>query len=203
LTGDMPPPSNAAALAGCIASVARAQDRAAFATLFAHFAARLKTFLLRSGMPEERAVELAQETMLLVWRKAALFDPSRAAASTWIFAIARNLRTDALRREKRSRTTAASGNEEVPATMDAIAATLQDNAGTAEESTVVSQRDARLRAALRALPAAQAQALELSYFGDRSHTETGRDLGVPLGTVKGRVRLALARLRAALDDDAP
>ena len=90
----------AATLAGHLVAVGRRRDRVAFAALFAHFAPRVKTYLLRLGMTEARAEELAQDTMLMVWRKAALFDPGRAAASTWVFAVARNLHTDALRHER-------------------------------------------------------------------------------------------------------
>lgn len=202
MTGDASPP-DAAALSGFVLAVGRNRDRAAFAALFVHFAPRLKTYLLRSGLPDGRAEDLAQETMLLVWRKAAMFDPGRASASTWIFTIARNLRADALRRDARPRAATAGGIGTIGDALDAIAATVPDTAGTAEERMAVAERDARLRSAVRALPADQARALEMSYFGDRSQTEIGRDLGVPLGTVKGRLRLALARLRAALREDAP
>ena len=87
--------------AGLIEAVAKSQDRAAFSTLFGHFAPRVKTFMRRSGASEASADELAQETLLAVWRKAALFDPTSAGASSWIFTIARNLRIDALRRLQR------------------------------------------------------------------------------------------------------
>ena len=83
-----------------IVAVATHRDRAAFSTLFEYFAPRLKTYMQRSGATEAGAEELAQEAMLTVWRKAALFDPEGAGASAWIFAIARNLRIDAFRRER-------------------------------------------------------------------------------------------------------
>jgi RNA polymerase sigma-70 factor (ECF subfamily) len=75
-------------------------DRTAFATLFKHFAPRVKAYLMRSGSPAELAEEWAQETLINVWRKAGSFDPTRAQASTWIFTIARNLRVDHLRRRR-------------------------------------------------------------------------------------------------------
>ena len=83
------------------------------------------------------------------------------------------------------------------------AAAVPDAAPGAEETLAAARREARLRDALRAQPEEQARVLELSYFGGRSHAEIGRRLGVPLGTVKGRLRLALARLRAALGGDEP
>lgn len=193
----------ASGFGACIVAVARTQDRAAFAVLFAHFAPRVKGYLLRSGIPEARAEELAQDALLQVWRKAALFDPGRAAASTWIFTIARNLRVDGLRRERRPPPGAAGGIEEGAVTGEAEAADVPDDARSAEDLLDAAQRQDRLWAALRTLPEPQARALELAYFGERSQSEVGRDLGVPLGTVKGRLRMALARLRAALDEDAP
>ena len=202
--GGGPSPPAAAALAGHLVAVGRARDRAAFAALFVHFAPRVKTYLLRLGTTEARAEELAQETMLMVWRRAALFDPGRAAASTWVFAVARNLRADALRRERPQTAPAGeAGGEPPPGAATGAAVAVPDPAPGAEETLASAQRQTRLRDALRALPEEQARVLELSYFGGRSHAEIGRELGVPLGTVKGRLRLALARLRAALEGEEP
>ena len=190
-------PPAGAALAGCIPSVARGGGHAAFAVLFSHFAPRLKTYFLRSGLADAAAEELAQETMVLVWRKAGLFDPGKAAASTWIFAIGRNLRADALRR----------GQHAAPPDGTADGAPhspeRRDTAPTAEDLAASAQREDQLRQSLRGLPREPVEVLRLSYFGHRSHTEIGRALGVPLGTVKGRLRQALARLRAALDGERP
>ena len=192
----------AATLAGHLVAVGRRRDRVAFAALFAHFAPRVKTYLLRLRMTEATAEELAQETMLMVWRKAALFDPGRAAASTWVFAVARNLHTDALRHEGSWAARVGEAGDELPPGA-AAAAAVADAAPGAEETLAAAWRAARLRDALRALPEEQARVLELAYFGDRSHAEIGRELGVPLGTVKGRLRLALGRLRAALGGEEP
>src|SRR5215813_2520904 len=81
--------------------VAAMRDRAAFAVLFSHFAPRVKAYLLRLGAPPALAEDLAQEALLNVWRKAHLFDPAKASAATWLFTIARNLRIDVIRRERR------------------------------------------------------------------------------------------------------
>ncbi len=191
-------PPAGAALSGCVLAVARRSDHAAFAVLFSHFAPRLKTYFLRSGMADAAAEELAQETMILVWRKAGLFDPGKAAASTWIFAIGRNLRADALRRGWHAAAPADGTADGAP-----HAPERRDTAPSAEDLAASAQRGDQLRQALRGLPREQAEVLRLSYFGHRSHTEIGRALGVPLGTVKGRLRQALARLRAALDGERP
>jgi len=173
--------------AALIIVIARSADRSAFARLFGHFAPRVKSYMLRLGAAPEAAEELAQEAMLSVWRKAALFDPARAGASTWIFAIARNLRIDAIRRERRPKI------EDDP--------TDAPEAEAAADAVVeAGQRDARLREAVAVLPADQAEVVKLSFFQDKAHSEIARDLDLPLGTVKSRLRLALNRLRGLVGD---
>jgi RNA polymerase sigma-70 factor (ECF subfamily) len=171
-----------------IAAVAAARDRAAFAALFAHFAPRVKTFMLRAGANAAQAEELAQETLLTVWRKADRFDPARATAAAWIFTVARNLRIDRLRREWRD----TAGDGEIPEIADETEAPDIRLSG--------DQRDARVRAAMTRLSAEQARVIELSFFQDMPHAEIARALGLPLGTVKSRIRLAMTRLRDLLED---
>lgn len=179
-----------AALASYVAALGRDRDRTAFAALFGHFAPRLKTYFLRySTVDDATAEELTQETMLLVWRKAALFDPERAAASTWVFSIARNLRVDAWRRE-RSRT----------AVTDGAGPLIADPAPEPDGIIAAARREAVLHRAIQGLPREQAQLVLLSYFKQRSHAEIASSVGLPLGTVKSRLRAALARLRAAVDE---
>ena len=173
--------------ANLILAVAQRGDRNAYALLFEHFAPRVKSYMLRLGAPHEAAEELSQEAMLTVWRKAGLFDPSRAGASTWIFAIARNLRIDAIRRQRRPKIEDDPTDEppaEPPA--DAVVA--------------AAERDARLRTAMATLPRDQAEVVRQSFFQDKAHSEIAKDLNLPLGTVKSRLRLALARLRGLVGD---
>src|SRR5688572_10271342 len=94
-------PAGDSRLERLVLAVAKLRDRAAFAELFQHFAPRLKAFMVKGGADGDTAEELAQEAMIQVWRRADSFDPSRAAASTWIYTIARNKRIDRLRRERR------------------------------------------------------------------------------------------------------
>jgi RNA polymerase sigma-70 factor (ECF subfamily) len=96
-------PADPARLARLVVAVGENQDRTAFAELFGHFAPRIKAYLLKQGAEAGQAEELAQEAMIMVWRRAESFDPAKSAASTWIFTIARNKRIDALRRERRPR----------------------------------------------------------------------------------------------------
>lgn len=168
-----------------ISDVATSRDRASFAALFAYFAPRVKSYLMRLGTPPVLAEELAQETMLSVWRKAELFDADRASASTWIFTIARNLRIDAARRFRDPNAFAAEIEPDAPEEPFAIVARHQSQ-------TVV-------RDALKQLPAEQRQVLTLSFFEDRPHSEIAAALGIPLGTVKSRVRLAISKLRELVE----
>jgi RNA polymerase sigma-70 factor (ECF subfamily) len=177
--------------AGLIGAVAQAQDRAAFARLFQHFAPRVKGFMRKSGMSDQAAEELAQETLLMVWRKAATFDPASTGPSAWIFTIARNLRIDALRRAHRS----VSG-----VTNDIAAEFVLDDAPAADAVLAAQQDQARMRAAMAALSGDQMQVVELSFYQEKAHAEIATTLGIPLGTVKSRLRLAMDRLRKALDD---
>ena len=174
-------------LAALMAAVAGHQDRDAFATLFDHFAPRLKAYYMRSGASSTASEELIQEVMLTVWRRAMLFDRAKASVSTWIFTIARNKRIDALRRERRPEV-----DPNDPALVPAPEA-------SADQSVAARQSAARVRTAIRGLPQDQLRVLELHYFEEKSHGDIARELEVPLGTVKSRLRLAIARLRTILE----
>jgi RNA polymerase sigma-70 factor (ECF subfamily) len=176
-----------------LADVAVRQDRAAFARLFAHFTPRVKRYLMQCGSPEVQAEELAQEAMAAVWRKATLFDPGRAAASTWIFAIARNLRIDALRRRQGPEGRAA--DDEGAFDFDQ----LESDQPSPEACLETQRLNQRLHGALAQLPPEQLQVLRLSYYEDEPHARIAAELGIPLGTAKSRVRLAVAQLRRLLE----
>ncbi|WP_077035420.1 sigma-70 family RNA polymerase sigma factor [Pelomonas sp. KK5] len=171
-----------------LCAIAEQQDRAAFARLFGHFAPRVKRYLMQAGSPEAQAEELAQEALAAVWRKAALFDPAQAAASTWIFSIARHLRVDALRRR-------AGLQADEDFDFDALAG----DGPAADDQLHAEQLATRLRGALAQLPREQQQVLHLSYFDDEPHPRIATLLGIPLGTVKSRMRLAVAQLRRLMD----
>ncbi|MDE3177291.1 MAG: sigma-70 family RNA polymerase sigma factor [Pseudomonadota bacterium] len=167
--------------------VARERDRSSYARLFQYFAPRLIGFLARSGVSAADAEEIAQDTLATVWRKAALYDPAQAAVSTWIFTIARNLRIDLARRAARRRGDDALGAPEI--------ATVE----SAESATLTEERDAKVRAAMTRLSREQATVLRLSFFSEKPHAQIARELGIPLGTVKSRVRLAMAKIRPLLE----
>jgi RNA polymerase sigma-70 factor (ECF subfamily) len=170
----------------CIAAIAKGRDKQAFAALFSHFAPRVKSYLLRCRLDAALAEELAQETLLTVWRKAATFDPQRAAVSTWIFTIARNLRFDAVKGAPHP-----DAIEEYPLleSLDPLPA----------DALLTSEREEKTRRALTDLPEDQAEVVRLSFFEDKPHSEIAAQLGIPLGTVKSRLRLAFARLKTSLE----
>jgi RNA polymerase sigma-70 factor (ECF subfamily) len=145
----------------------------------------------RSGASEAGADELAQETMLMVWRKAALFDPASAGASAWIFTIARNLRIDAHRRASRGGMTGV---------IDIDLEFQVDERPQPDSQIVASQSEQRIRSALAQLPPEQMRVVELSFYEDKAHAEIAHMLGIPLGTVKSRLRLAMNRLRNLLSE---
>ncbi len=176
--------------AGALCAIAERQDREAFGRLFGHFAPRLKRFLMQGGSPDAQAEELAQEALAAVWRKAATFDPARAGASTWIFTIARNLRVDLLRRGH--------GMEQADDAFDFEQ--VEADEPPCEDQVHAARQGERLRGALALLSPEQQQVLRLSYYEDESHSRIAAVLGLPLGTVKSRVRMAVLQLRKLMDD---
>lgn len=164
-----------------VARVREQKDREAFASLFRHFAPRVKAFLMKSGANEGLAEECTQEVMATLWTKAHMFDPSRASVSTWVFTIARNRKIDALRRMKRPEP------EDLPWGPEAE----PDQA----DVMTLRQESEKLAEAIASLPEKQRDLIQKAYFGDLSHAQIAEETGLPLGTIKSRIRLALERLR--------
>jgi len=167
-----------------VSAVRDRQDKAAFAELFRHFAPRVKAFVMKSGAGPELAEEVTQEVMATLWRKAHLFDPTKASVATWVFTIARNRKIDIIRKQRRPEPEDLTwGPEAEPDQADVLA--------HAEETE-------KLGRALAALPEKQRVLIERAYFGELSHSEIAAETGLPLGTIKSRIRLALDRLRHAM-----
>ncbi len=169
-------------------AIADERDKSAFAELFRYFAPRLKAYAMRGGLDATRAEELAQETMLAVWQKAASFDPARAAAPTWIFTIGRNKRIDMARREKHP----------TPETLDDATVTVADPAPLATEKIERAQSRSRILQGVEQLPDLQAQAIRMAFMEDKPHSRIAEELSLPLGTVKSRIRLGLESLRGLM-----
>ncbi|MGV1870953.1 MULTISPECIES: sigma-70 family RNA polymerase sigma factor [Agrobacterium] len=170
-----------------IRAVASERSVEAFETLFRYYGPRVRTYMLRQVRDAQAAEELMQETMITVWNKAALFDPARGNVSAWIFRIARNLRIDAHRKNKR------------PEFDFNDPAFVKDDAPAADTQLEEVQDAQRLHRALAQLPQEQLDLLKRSFFDEVSHSAIAEQLGLPVGTVKSRIRLAFAKLRTALE----
>ena len=167
--------------------VAVFKDKTAFTELFEFFAPRLKSYMIRLGEQADKAEELAQDTMINVWRKAEQYDRHQATPSTWIFRIARNRRIDVARK-----------NGKPP--LDAKDPSLHPEPLPAPDTLAdLSRMETDVRAAMKALPNEQAELLQAAYYEGLSQSEIADRLGIPLGTVKSRIRLAFGKLRTTLD----
>lgn len=178
--------SNPAEFAAWVADVAHRRDRGAFTRLFDHFAPRLNSYLMRLGTDAALAEEIVQDVMSTLWRKAALFDPAKSSLSTWLYRIARNRRIDLARRERGG--------------FDPDEPMLQPAASPDLDQLVdIQQREEVVRAVLTSLPPEQLDLVKLAFFDGLSHSQISEATGLPLGTVKSRIRLAFTRLRRMLE----
>src|SRR4051812_17459278 len=182
------PGADAERMTALLLQVAATADRPAFGELYAFYSPRLRAYMRKLGADGAAAEDLVQDVLAAVWNKARQFDAGKANANTWIFTIARNLRIDLIRRERRPE-------------FDADDLELQSDEPYSPERAIITQRDAAaVRTALAALPQEQADVIRLSFFEDRPHGAIAAELGVPLGTVKSRMRLAFRRFRTALGE---
>ncbi|TLX05631.1 sigma-70 family RNA polymerase sigma factor [Rhizobium sp. MHM7A] len=170
-------------------AVADNRDHQAFSILFDYFAPRMKTWLMRQKMTSSEAEELVQEIMIVLWHKAYLYDSTRSSLSTWLFRIARNRRID-LRR----RTSTRIFDETDPALLPPAEI-------AADEMVANDDRDAKIRAAVEQLPEEQREMLRAAFFLGQSHSAIAEAAGLPLGTVKSRIRLAFGKLRKMLEQE--
>jgi RNA polymerase sigma factor (sigma-70 family) len=173
----------------CLVLIATKQDRAAFTRFFRHFAPLIKAFALAgSRLSASVADELVQEVMIKVWQKAGGFNPEKAAASTWVYTIARNCRTDMFRRLQKFDTPLAEEDVFPDQESEEPFALLQGR-----------RSQQRVRELLKSLPADQMQIIAKVYMEGKSHAEAAAELDLPLGTVKSRVRLAIQKLQLQID----
>ena len=175
--------------ADLIEGIASRQDRAAFAGLYRHFAPRVNAFIMRGGTDAEAAQEVAQEALIMVWRKAASFDRRKASAATWIYTIARNKRIDLLRRSAR------------PIDTEDLLLVYTPEQEDADKSVLAGQTYTRVKELMGGLPVDQLVVIQKAFYEDKTHTVIAKELKLPLGTVKSRIRLALMRLREAMEQD--
>jgi len=156
-----------------------------FRSLFEHFYGKVLGYFQKSGLDAQKSSELAQETLLAVWNKSSLFDSSRGSCVTWVFTIARNLQSDYFRNLKR----------------DVLAVSSQDlyeqsvDRSAQMDSSFLS---VEVREQIDSLPVEQKEAVYAIYFDGFSHGEFAQRKQIPVGTVKSRIRLAVAHLKKVL-----
>ncbi|MRG71855.1 sigma-70 family RNA polymerase sigma factor [Alphaproteobacteria bacterium HT1-32] len=177
-----PTPEHCAEL---VRRIAESHDKSAFGEIFDLFSGRLKSYFLGLGTSESDAEELVQETLILVWRRAAQFDGAKAGFTTWLFTIARNKSIDRIRKERRP-------------SLDPDEPMLQPEPETAPDVALNREQEAlTLRAAIKTLPQEQSDLIRLAYYEELAHGAIAARLNLPVGTVKSRIRLAMKKLRQA------
>lgn len=174
-------------MADLLRRVADRSDPAAFRELYETYGPRVKAYMMRKGADAGTAEDLAQETLLTVWRKASLYADDKGSMTTWVFAIARNLRIDRLRREVPW--------QELPEWRLA----QPSSEALPDEALAEKEQQVRVQAALAELPQDQQEVVALSFLEGLSHSEIAARLSLPLGTVKSRMRIAYQKIRAALE----
>jgi len=184
--GDAGP--SAARMAELVGRIAAGGDRAAFKELYEMLAPRLRVMLMRQGAPRANADEIVQESFLTLWRKASVYAPDRGSVPAWLFVIARNLRISQLRREAPSQALAADYSE------------MPDPDPRQDEMLASRQLHGIVQTAISELPPDQREVVRLAYLEGISHGDIAKRLGLPLGTVKSRMRLAYGKIRASLED---
>jgi len=175
--------------------VGQARDEQAFAELFAHFAPLIKGFCLgnlNSSFPADAADEVVQEVMFKVWQKAPTYDATKAAASTWIYTVMRNCRIDLMRR-----------NQRVPIDRDVI--DIDDIWDEVDDDQAFvylqqSSNEALIDKSFAQLPPEQRQVLTQVYMQGKTHQQIADETGLPLGTVKSRVRIGLKKMQTLILD---
>ncbi|MGA4608424.1 sigma-70 family RNA polymerase sigma factor [Pseudoalteromonas maricaloris] len=180
------------ALSDALVKVAEKRDRKAFAILFEYFAPKIRRFGVKQFGNDAQAMELVQDTMMSVWRKAHLYHHDKGAATTWIYTVMRNASFDALRKMK--------SNKEEHISED-IWPIIQDSQAD-DDGFQDHLQTAQIQKYINKLPPAQRDIVKGVYFQEMSQEQLAEHLNIPVGTVKSRLRLALQKLRAEMGDQA-
>jgi RNA polymerase sigma factor (sigma-70 family) len=172
-----------------LARVAHEGDKAAFREIYNYFAPRIKAYAINQGFGQHAEV-LVQEVMTNVWRNADKYTESLASVSTWIFTISRNQRIDLLRKMNRNKA------EIVIETEELWQIPVED---TTVRSIQSASTEKCIRESIDTLPEEQMIAVRKVYYEGKTHQEVAEELNIPLGTLKGRLRLSLKKLRVMLE----
>lgn len=183
------PDSAAAELNRLLVRIGADADRAAYKQLFDYYAPRIRAFLRGRRLSGPQVDDLTQDALLTIWRRASTFDPAKASASTWVFTVVRNLQIDLYRKEKR--------RGDLPEHEPELQA---PETPQPDQMLTRSEDVGRVKTAMMELPADQKEVLDLAFGQGFSHREIADHLDLPLGTVKSRVRLAMAKMRVLIGD---
>ena len=173
-----------------MARIVRTGDRDAFNTLALHYAPRLKAWLLHRGESGATSEDIVQDVLVSVWQKAESFDAAKASFSTWVYRMTRNRWIDHKRKHDRVQ----------PVAPDEMSRLVDGPVGSAHDELVESEAAMAVREALATLPPEQKQMLYLAFFEGLSHSEIAARTGIPIGTVKSRIRAPLKKLRGVLEE---
>jgi RNA polymerase sigma-70 factor, ECF subfamily len=169
----------------------RGGDARAFEVVFDRHCDAAFSLAYRMCGRRSTAEDVVQEAFLSLWRSGARYDPARGSVRSWVLGVVRNRAIDLFRRD-----TVRSGRD---INADGVVARIPAPEDTASE--VQRRQDAaEVRIALHELPSDQRQVIELAYFGGFTHSQIAELLELPTGTVKGRMRLGLTKLRLTLGD---
>jgi RNA polymerase sigma-70 factor (ECF subfamily) len=168
-------------------AVGQHQHKQSFELLFKHFAPKIRGFGLQRFGQEALALELVQDTLLLVWRKAALFNADKGKASTWIYTVMRNHCFDMLRKQQTQKEDQVS---------DDLWPLIESQPTEADHLL-----SSHLLTHINCLPTQQREIIEALYHQELSQQEVASKLGIPIGTVKSRLRLAITKLKTKLEID--
>jgi len=171
-----------------VLEVAQNKDRNAFKILFEYFAPRLKSYLLNFKITNQKAEDLTQEVMITLWQKTDKFNPEKAKLSTWLFRIARNKYIDLVRKQKYPELN-------VDDHLSSMVAPEKT-----DKSLEDKQDSALIKEAMESLSNDQRLVINLSFFKELSHSQIAEETGLPLGTVKSRIRTAFQTLRKELGE---
>lgn len=186
------PSQLASDLSQWLCRVATDRDKQAFTKLFNFFAPKIKRFGMQKLNTEAMASELVQETMTLVWKKANLYHPEKGAATTWVYTLMRNACFDLLRKIK--------AKAEQPLADNLWPLEQPHDEISEEQSFQDHLLNKRMMQCVDQLPDAQQAVIKGVYFHELTHEQLAKQLGVPLGTIKSRLRLALAKLKQQMGD---
>jgi len=165
-------------------------DKAALQDIALHYAPRLKAFLTSRGEQSQTAEDIVQEAIIVVWTKAPQFNQSKGTFSAWVYRITRNKWLDYKRKNDRMQ----------PTSPDILSVMVDDFVESTDVDFDRVEASIAVRKHLATLPTQQKQILYLSFFEGLSHSQIAQRTGLPLGTVKGRIRAALKKMRHGLEN---